>query len=384
MAKEIIKLGVFDRACDLFEGQYKVPDGISYNSYLIKDSKCAVMDSVDARYSTEWLENIDKALCGASPDYLIIQHMEPDHSGSIGHFLLKYPSATVIASAKAFNMLAAFHPSYAECARIVVKDGDTICLGKHTLRFFTAPMVHWPEVIVTLDESEGVLYSADAFGRFGETCESDEWAREARRYYIGIVGKYGAQVQALLKKLSSYKIEAIAPLHGPVLTENLGYYLDLYSTWSSYKYEDAGTVIAYASIYGGTARAAEELADILKDKTGTRPKVYDLARCDKHEAIADAFRYKTLVIAASSYNADVFPPMREFLLGLIDRGYKRRRVGIIENGSWAPTAAKAMRELLASASELEYLENTVKIQSVLNDGSRLALSALADEITNNG
>lgn len=380
MIKNFTAVGVFDRACDLFEGQYKVPNGISYNSYLIDDEKCAVMDSVDARYSDEWLMNIDKELSGRAPDYLIVQHMEPDHSGSIGYFMAKYPECTVVLSAKAEKMLASFHPGLTEFKKLIVGEGDKLTLGEHTLTFITAPMVHWPEVIVTYDESTGVLFSADAFGRFGSADESDPWADEARRYYIGIVGKYGAQVQALFKKLAGLAISTIAPLHGPVLTKELDYYLSLYNTWSSYSPEDDGTLIAYASIYGGTARAAEELAAIIAEKTGKSPKVIDLARCDKHEAIACAFKYKSIVLAASSYNAGVFPPMREFIASLTERNFRGRKVGLIENGSWAPTAAKAMREMLADAKDLDFCETTVKIQSVLNADARLALSMLADEI----
>ena len=380
MTDKIIRVGVFDRDCDLFEGQYKVPHGVSYNSYVIKNKKIAVMDSVDVRYSAEWLDNIEKVLCGAAPDYLIIQHMEPDHSGSITEFVRKYPGVTLVASAKAFGMLASFHRNLPQCGKITVADKDKLSLGDTTLTFITAPMVHWPEVVVTFDENAGVLYSADAFGRFGSVDEGDEWASEARRYYIGIVGKYGAQVQALFKKLAGFDIKAIAPLHGPVLTKNLDYYLNLYNIWSSYEYEDVGTLIAYASIYGGTAIAAEQLADILESKTGIRPKLHDLARCDKHEAIADAFKYKNLILAASSYNGGVFPAMREFLLEICERGYRNRSVGIIENGSWAPSAAKAMLAILEGARDIELYENTVKIQSVPNESTREILTALADEI----
>ena len=373
-------IGVNDREIDLFEGHYIVPEGMAYNSYLIVDEKCAVMDSVDKNFGEEWLENIAKILGERSPDYLIVQHMEPDHSANIGKFAEKYPEAAIVSSQKAFGMMKNFfHNAYAD-RRIVVGDGDSLTLGRHTLRFAAPPMVHWPEVIMTFEESEGILFSADAFGKFGALDVEDEWACEARRYYIGIVGKYGAQVQAALKKLSALDIKMICPLHGPVLSENLGYYIGLYDTWSSYCPEEAGVAVCYASIYGNTEKAARYLADKL-EALGVKVAVSDLARCDMAEAVEDAFRYSALVLASTTYNGDVFPPMREFLAALAERGYKNRTVGIIENGSWAPTAAKVITNKLSEMKDIKIAENTVKILSAPKKETYEALDALAKELS---
>ena len=379
ISEKIKYVGVLDLVTDLFEGQYLVPNGISYNSYVILDEKCAVIDSVDARFSGEWLKNVEEALAGRTPDYLVVQHMEPDHSGSIEDFLKVYPTARLVASDKAFGMIKSFFGKDCRGDGITVKDGDTLSLGTHTLKFIGAPMVHWPEVILSFEESEGVLFSADAFGRFGKPDEKAEWDDEARRYYIGIVGKYGVPVQTLLKKAAALDIKTIAPLHGPVLKENLGHYISLYNTWSGYRAESPGAVIAYASIYGNTRAAAEELERELKAR-GIETVIYDLSRCDKSKAIADAFRYDTLVLASATYNAGVFPPMREFLSGLTERGYSSRRVAIIENGSWAPAAAKVMRSMLECQKDITFFDTEVKITSALNDDSRASIINLANEI----
>ncbi len=371
---EIVAVGVKDHAIDLFEGQYRVPNGIRYNSYVILDEKIAVMDTADARFGDEWLTNIEAVLQGRAPAYLIVQHMEPDHSANINRFIEAYPDATVVATAKAFAMMKAFYGKDFDGNRLVVKEGDTLSLGKHELMFVTAPMVHWPEVMVTYDKTEKLLFSADAFGTFGDG--EEPWADEARRYYIGIVGKYGAQVQALLKKAAALEIRTICPLHGPVLKENLEQALALYNTWSSYEAEENGIVIAYTSIYGNTAAAIRELADKLPRKT----VLYDLARCDLHQAIADAFRYDTLVLATTTYNNDIFPFMRTFLHGLSERNYQRRTVGLIENGSWAPNAAKTMRALLDSCKDLHFAEPVVTIRSALDETARGQLDALAAEL----
>ncbi len=374
ISNSIMNVGVKDHTIDLFEGQYRVPDGIRYNSYLVTDEHIAVFDTVDARYGDEWLDNIAAVLQGRVPSYLIIQHMEPDHSANIRRFTDAYPTVTVVATAKAFAMMKAFYGRDFDGARLVVGEGDTLSLGHHELTFVTAPMVHWPEVMVTYDSTEKVLFSADAFGTFGDGGES--WTDEARRYYIGIVGKYGAQVQALLKKAAALDIQTICPLHGPVLKDDLERVLALYNTWSSYEAEENGIVIAYTSIYGNTAAAVKELADKLNRKT----VLYDLARCDIHQAIADAFRYDTLVLATTTYNNDIFPFMRTFLHGLSERNFRRRTVGLIENGSWAPTAAKTMRALLEECNDLHFTDTTVTVRSALDDTSRAQLDALAAEL----
>lgn len=376
ITNDIRYVGVNDHEVDLFEGQYRVPNGMAYNSYVILDEKIAVMDTVDAHFGAQWLENIASALNDRLPDYLIVQHMEPDHSANVAVFLERYPSATVVASAKAFAMMRAFFGTeYAE-RRMVVSEGDTLTLGAHTLHFVGAPMVHWPEVIVTYDAHDKVLFSADGFGKFGALDREEPWADEARRYYIGIVGKYGAQVQSLLKKAATLDIAIIAPLHGPVLTDDLGTYLSYYDTWSSYRPEEAGTVIAYTSIYGHTAEAAHLLADTLRAR-GETVCIYDLARCDMAQAVADAFRYSKLVLATPTYNGDVFPFMKEFIHHLTERTYRNRTVGFIENGSWAPVATKVMQKMLEGSKELRFVTPSVKILSALNDESRTAIDALA-------
>ena len=380
---DIRYIGVNDHDLDLFEGQYIVPGGMAYNSYVILDEKIAVMDSVDARFGDEWLAGLAAALEGRKPDYLIVQHMEPDHSANIPRFLEAYPDAAVVASAKSFQMMKNFYGSdLSEGNRIIVSDRGTLPLGRHTLTFFTAPMVHWPEVIFTYDSADQVLFSADAFGKFGALDYDDPegWACEARRYYFGIVGKYGAQVQAVLKKLEGLPLKAICPLHGPVLTENLSYYLDTYRTWSSYGVESEGVVINYTSVYGHTKQAAEELAGLLKAKGCPKVALNDLARCDLPEAVEDAFRYGKAVLATTTYNADIFPFMRTFIEHLTERGWQNRKVGFIENGSWAATAAKVMKGMLEGCKNLTFLEPTVKIVSALNAESRAQLEALADEL----
>ncbi len=382
ISKDIRYIGVNDHQIDLFEGQYVVPLGMAYNSYVILDEKIAVMDTVAEGFTHPWLDNLAAALGDRKPDYLIVQHMEPDHSASIGCFMRTYPEAAIVSSAKAFTMMKNFYgEDYAE-KRVVVGEKDTLSLGKHTLTFIAAPMVHWPEVIVTYDDADKVLFSADGFGKFGalDVEDPEGWACEARRYYFGIVGKYGAQVQALLKKASALDIQIICPTHGPVLTENLGYYLDLYNTWSSYGVESEGVVIAYTSVYGHTKAAAELLAKKLADRGCPKVSLTDLARDDMPEAVEDAFRYGTLVLASTTYNAEVFPPMREFINHLAERGYKNRTVAFIENGSWAPTAAKVMKGLLEGCKGLSFAEPTVRILSALNDESEAQLDALADAL----
>ena len=380
ITNDIKYIGVNDHRIDLFEGQYVVPNGISYNSYAIVDEKIAIMDTVDAAFTHEWLDNIQNTLGSRKPDYLIIQHMEPDHSANIVNFLKAYPDVTVVSSAKAFNMMKNFFGTDFTDKRIVVGEGDTLSLGKHTLTFVTAPMVHWPEVIVTYDSFDKVLFSADGFGKFGALDVEEEWACEARRYYIGIVGKYGSQVQALLKKAAGLDIQKICPLHGPVLEENLGYYLGLYNTWSSYEVEDDGIVIAYTSVYGNTKKAVMALADKLRAKGAPSVSVHDLARCDMAEAVEDAFRYSKLVLATTTYNADIFPFMREFINHLTERDYQNRTVALIENGSWAPQAAKVMREMLAGSKNITFTETSVKILSALSEDSSAQLEAMADEL----
>ena len=380
ITKDIKYIGVNDHNIDLFEGQYDVPNGMAYNSYIIIDEKIAVMDTVDAAFSHEWLDNIQNALNGKKPDYLIVQHMEPDHSANIANFKKAYPDATVVSSAKAFMMMKNFFGNDFADNRIVVSEGDTLSLGKHVLTFVTAPMVHWPEVIVTYDSCDKVLFSADGFGKFGALDVDEPWACEARRYYIGIVGKYGAQVQALLKKASVLDIEKICPLHGPILTEDLGYYINLYDIWSSYRAEEEGIVIAYTSVYGNTKKAVLRLAEKLRAKGCPKVVVNDLARCDMAEAVEDAFRYSKLILATTTYNADIFPFMREFIDHLTERSYQNRTVAFIENGSWAPLAAKVMKGMLENSKNITYAENTVKILSALNEDSLKQIDALADEL----
>lgn len=373
-------VGVNDHDIDLFEGQYVVEHGIAYNSYIILDDKIAVMDTVDARFTHEWLDNIQNVLGDKSPDYLIVQHMEPDHSSNIVSLMKAYPNTRIVASAKAFVMMKNFFGCDFSDNQIVVGDGDTLNLGERTLTFFTAPMVHWPEVIVTYDSYDKVLFSADGFGKFGALDIEEDWACEARRYYFGIVGKYGSQVQALLKKASALDIEIICPLHGPILKENLSYYIGLYDTWSSYSAETEGIVIAYTSVYGNTKKAVMMLADKLKEKGCPKVVVNDLARCDMAEAVEDAFRYGKLVLATTTYNADIFPFMREFIEHLTERNFSNRTVAFIENGSWAPLAAKVMKGMLEKSKNLKYSENTVKILSALNDESTKAIDELANEL----
>ncbi len=380
ITNDIKYVGVNDKRIDLFEGQYKVPSGMSYNSYLIIDEECAVMDTVDAAFTHEWLDNIAAALSGRTPDYLIVQHMEPDHSANIVNFTKAYPNAVIVSSAKSFAMMKNFFGTDFEDKCIIVGDGDKLPLGKHTLIFATAPMVHWPEVIVTYDSFDKVLFSADGFGKFGALDKDEPWIDEARRYYIGIVGKYGAQVSALLKKAASFDIKKICPLHGPVLSENLGYYISLYNTWSGYQPEEDGIVIAYTSVYGNTRKAVFTLADKLRANGAPAVVVRDLARCDMSEAVADAFRYSKLVLATTTYNAEIFPFMREYIEHLTERGFKNRTVAFIENGSWAPTAIKVMRTMLEGAKNLTFCENTVKILSALSAESTEQLGALAEEL----
>ena len=379
ISPDIRYIGVNDHRIDLFEGQYIVPNGMAYNSYVIMDEKIAVMDTVDAAFTHEWLDNLQNVLNGRSPDYMIVQHMEPDHSANILNFTKAYPKATIVSSTKAFAMMKNFFGTDFAEKQIVVGEGDTLCLGTHTLTFVTAPMVHWPEVIVTYDSTDKVLFSADGFGKFGALDVEQDWADEARRYYIGIVGKYGVQVQNLLKKAAGLDIETICPLHGPVLKENLGYYLNLYNTWSGYQPEEEGILIAYTSVYGNTKRAVVELYEKLC-ALGANVVIRDLARCDMSEAVADAFRYSKLVLATTTYNADIFPFMREFIDHLTERSFKNRTVAFIENGSWAPMATKVMRGMLEGAKDITYTDATVKIISALSPESRAQLDALAAEL----
>ncbi len=372
-------VGVNDHDIDLFEGQYIVPNGMAYNSYLIRGEKIAVMDSVDADFGSLWLSNIEKELKGEKPDYLVVQHMEPDHSANITTFANAYPDAIIVSSDKAFKMMKNFFGTDFADRRIVVGDGDKLSLGGRELTFVTAPMVHWPEVIVTYDSADKVLFSADGFGKFGALDTEEDWACEARRYYIGIVGKYGVQVQALLKKAANLDINIICPLHGPVLKDNLGYYIDLYNTWSSYVPEEKGITIAYTSVYGNTKKAVELLAEKL-EKAGVKVAVSDLARDDMAEVVEDAFRYDRLVLATTTYNADIFPFMKEFINHLTERNFQNRTVAFIENGSWAPTAAKVMKGMLEGSKNLTFTENTVKIMSAVNQDTELQLEALANEL----
>ena len=380
ITKDIQYVGVNDRKIDLFEGQYKVPSGISYNSYVIMDAQIAVMDTVDANYTHEWLDNLQRVLGKNQPDYLIVQHMEPDHAGNILQFSKTYPNAKIVSSAKAFRMMKQFFGTEFEDRRIVVGEGDVLPLGIHELTFVTAPMVHWPEVLVTYDSTDKVLFSADGFGKFGTPDTQEPWADEARRYYIGIVGKYGAQVQSLLKKASGLDIQMICPLHGPVLKENLGYYLNLYNTWSSYQPEEEGIVVAYTSVYGNTKKAVFSLVDKLKANGCPNVVVYDLARCDMAQAVADAFKYSKLILATTTYNADIFPFMREFIDHLTERNFQSRTVAFIENGSWAPMAAKVMRGMLESSKNLTIAESVVTIQSALSEESSKQVDALVAEL----
>ena len=380
ITKDIVYIGVNDHQVDLFEGQYDVPNGMAYNSYAILDEKIAIMDTVDRNFTHEWLDNVAGALGGRKPDYLIVQHMEPDHSANIVNFAKTYPAATIVSSAKAFTMMKNFFGTEFEDRRIVIGDGDTLSLGRHTLTFVAAPMVHWPEVVMTYDACDKVLFSADGFGKFGALDVEEDWACEARRYYFGIVGKYGVQVQNVLKKAAGLDIAIICPLHGPVLSENLGYYLGLYNTWSSYTAETDGVVVCYTSVYGNTKQAALLLADKLKAYGCPKVAVNDLARCDMAEAVEDAFRYGKLVLATTTYNADIFPFMKEFINHLTERGYRNRTIGIIENGSWAPQAAKTIRAMFEGSKNITFTDTTVKIISALNDESKQQVDDLAKEL----
>ena len=380
ITNDIKYIGVNDHGIDLFEGQYIVPNGMAYNSYAIIDEKIAIMDSVDAGFGKEWIGNIEMALGARKPDYLIVQHMEPDHSANITLFTETYPDAKIVASAKAFAMMKGFFGTDFADRQIVVGEGSTLSLGKHELAFVAAPMVHWPEVIVTYDKTDKALFSADGFGKFGALDVEEEWACEARRYYIGIVGKYGAQVQSLLKKAAALDIQIICPLHGPVLTENLGYYIGLYDTWSSYRPEEEGVLIAYTSVYGNTKLAAEKLAEMLEERGCPKVVVTDLARSDMAENVEDAFRYSKLVLATTTYNGDIFPFMRTFIENLTERNYQNRTVAFIENGSWAPMATKVMRAMLEKSKNITYTDAGVKIMSAINEQNLAELSALAAEL----
>ena len=382
VTEDIRYIGVNDHQVDLFEGQFEVPLGMAYNSYVIMDEKIAVMDTVDQHFGEEWLANLKNALDGRTPDYLIIQQMEPDHSANITGFLAAYPETVVVGNAKTFAMMEQFYELPASMKREVVANGGTLSLGKHELTFVFAPMVHWPEVMVTYDSTDKVLFSADAFGKFGANDVEDPegWACEARRYYFGIVGKYGAQAQTLLKKAAGLDIQIICPLHGPVLSDDLGYYLGLYDTWSSYRPETEGVFVAYTSVYGNTKKAAELLAELLREKGCPKVSIADLARDDIYECVEDGFRYSRMVLATTTYNAEIFPTMREFISHLTERGYQNRTIGLIENGTWAPTAAKCMKAMFEKSKNITFAENTVTIKSALNAESRAQLEALADEL----
>lgn len=380
ITNDIFNVGVNDRDVDLFEGQYVVPNGMAYNSYVVMDEKIAVLDTVDGNFTEEWLGNIQEVLNGRTPDYLIVQHMEPDHSANIMEFMKVYPETVIVGNAKTFTMMANFFDNTESFSKLVVKENDTLSLGKHILTFVFAPMVHWPEVMFTYDSTDKVLFSADAFGKFGTTDTDEDWACEARRYYFGIVGKYGTQVQTILKKASALDIQTICPLHGVVLTENLGYYLGLYNTWSSYGVESEGVMIAYTSVYGNTRKAAEILADKLTEKGCPKVVLCDLAREDMAEAVEDAFRYGKLVLASPTYNADIFPFMKHFILALIERNYQNRTIGLIENGSWAATAAKVMKEMFSKSKNITWLETTVSIKSAVKDDNIIQLDSMADEL----
>ena len=381
ITKNIRYIGVDDTTLDLFEGQYIIPNGISYNSYLILDEKVTIMDTVDARMAKEWWANLEAALDGRTPDYLVVQHMEPDHASLVAEVMERFPNLQVVATQRALQMMPLFFEGADFSNRsIAVGEGDTLSLGAHTLRFFLAPMVHWPEVMVSLEETEGILFAADAFGKFGALCHEEDWACEARRYYFNICGKYGVQVQALLKKLAGANIQTICPLHGPILTENLGYYIGLYDTWSKYEPETEGVFIAYASIHGGTAKAAHRLAKILREKGAPKVSIADLSRDDMAEAVEDAFRMSKLIVCASSYDAGLFPPMHEFLHKLIIKNYQNRRVGILENGSWAPTAGKCMRNMLLEMKNLDIVSPMVTIRARMKAEDLPAMKELADAI----
>ncbi len=381
ITNDVVYVGVSDRKADLFEGQYQIPNGMAYNSYVIIDERIAVMDSVDIGFGEEWISNIKTVLGERAPDYLVVQHMEPDHSANIIRFMEAFPEAKIVSSAKSFIMMKNFFGKSFSEKELAVSDGGTLSLGKRTLTFVAAPMVHWPEVIVTYDSFDKILFSADGFGKFGAYDADEDWADEARRYYIGIVGKYGAQVQNLLKKAKALDIEIICPLHGPVLKENIDYYVNLYDKWSSYIPEEDGAVIAYASVYGNTEKAARVLANLLSSKT--KVVLYDLTRCDMAMAVADAFKYSKLVLASVTYNGDVFPPMREFIHNLVERNYSNRKVGIIENGSWAPMAAKVIRGMLEASKNISFTESSVKILSGFKEENENEIKALANELLNN-
>lgn len=380
ITNDIKYLGVNDHEIDLFEGQYDVPNGMAYNSYVICDEKTAVFDTVDASFTDTWLNNLEEALSGKAPDYLVVQHMEPDHSAGIRVLMEKYPTTTIVATAQAFRMMKQFFGEEYEGRRIVAAEKSTLSLGRHTLTFVTAPMVHWPEVMVTYDDADKVLFSADAFGKFGALDVEEDWACEARRYYIGIVGKYGMQVQALLKKASGLDIQKICPLHGPVLTEDLGYYLNLYDIWSSYGVESEGVMIAYTSVYGHTKAAAELLAQLLEKKGCPKVVLCDLARTDMAEAVEDAFRYGKLVLATTTYNMDIFPFMKQFIEHLTERSFQNRTIAIIENGSWAPAAARTIRKMLENSQNITYTETNITIRSALTEENKVELDKLADEL----
>ncbi len=380
VTEEIINIGVNDREITLFEGQYEVKNGMAYNSYVILDEQVVVMDTVDPRATQEWLQNLEEAVGARAVDYLVIQHMEPDHGGSIMQLIQRYPAMKIVGNAKTFQMLQQFFEVDPGEKAVIVKEGDTLCTGKHTLQFFMAPMVHWPEVMVTYDQTEKVLFSADGFGKFGTRDADEDWTCEARRYYINICGKYGMQVQALLKKAAALEISTICPLHGPVLTEQLGYYIDKYQVWSSYEPEDEGVLIACASIHGHTLQAAKKMKEILEQKGAKKVVLSDLTRDDLHEAVEDAFRYSHMIIAAASYDASVFPPMEDFLSRLKSKNYQKRKVGIIENGSWAPTAAKSMKALLEGAKQLSIAEPVVTIKSAMKAENLPQMEALAKEL----
>ena len=380
ITNDVKYIGVNDHKIDLFEGQYIVPNGMAYNSYAILDEKVAIMDSVDANFKDEWFDNIKSVLGDKAPDYLIVQHMEPDHSANVHEFALAYPDATIVATDRAFVMMKKFFGTDYADRRIVVKDGDSLNLGKHNLTFCLAPMVHWPEVMMTYDATDKILFSADGFGKFGALDVDEDWACEARRYYFGIVGKYGAQVQAVLKKADNLDIQIICPLHGPVLKENLGYYLDLYNTWSSYGVESEGTLICYTSVYGNTKKAVEMLADELKASGCPKVVVNDLARCDMAEAVEDAFRYGKIILATTTYNGDIFPFMRNFIHELTERGYRNRKIGIVENGTWAPVVKNKITKMFENSKDLTFADTVVTIHSALNDTSREQIKQLAEEM----
>ena len=378
--EDIIYIGVNDKEIDLFEGQYKVPNGMAYNSYLILDEKVAILDSVEIKFKDEWLYNIKRVLKDRKVDYLIVQHMEPDHSANIISLIKEYKDVKIVSNTKSFMMMQNYFKDDFKENRIIVNEGDTLSLGKHTLRFIMAPFVHWPEVMVTYDEYSKVLFSADGFGKFGTLDINEDWACEARRYYFGIIGKYGLQVQNLLKKISLLDIEGIYPLHGPILKENIGYYINLYNIWSSYKYEEEGVVIAYTSVYGNTLKAVLKLKDLLLEKGCKKVVINDLARCDMHEAIEDAFRYNKLVLATTTYNADIFPFMKTFIDHLLERNYQNRIVAFIENGSWAPLANKIMKEMFSKSKNITYLDTSISIKSSLSSDNLNELNKLSEEL----